>query len=144
MRVEFVDTNVLVYSADKGAGAKFTAAVDLIERLVDEEAGALSTQVLIEFCSAATRKLRMPDADAEAIIRGYATWTIHRPAHSDILNAIHLQRRHKISWWDALIVNSAIESEARILWTEAMNDGKKIGHLTVRNPFQRKTGSRPA
>jgi predicted nucleic acid-binding protein len=138
MTVEFLDTNVLIYSADRGAGAKFSAAVDLIAHLVDEGTGAVSTQVLIEFYSAATRKLQMADAEAAAIIGGYAEWTIHRPSHSDILTAIRLQRRHKISWWDALIVNSAIESGAGILWTEDMHDGQRFGPLTVRNPFTAK------
>jgi predicted nucleic acid-binding protein len=98
----------------------------------------VSTQVLIEFYNAATRKLGMPGTEAEAILGGYAAWAIHRPTHTDILNAIHIQRRHKLSWWDALIVNSAIESGAGILWSEDLNAGQKFGRMVVRNPFARR------
>lgn len=54
---------------------------------------------------------------------------------SDLLSAITLQRRHRMSWWDAMIVNSAIQTDARILWTEDLNHGQRFGHLVVQNPF---------
>ena len=41
---------------------------------------------------------------------------------------MHPQRRYKLSWWDALIVNSAIQSRARILWTE---DLKNLNQLVA-------------
>ena len=136
MSVEFVDTNLLVYAHDGGAGAKHTKAVDLLARLVEEGAGALSTQVLAEFYSAATRKLGMTSAEAEAVIRDLGGWIIHRPAHADLLKAAQLERRYKLSWWDALILTSAIELGCAVLWTEDFSDGQRLGPITVRNPFR--------
>jgi predicted nucleic acid-binding protein len=49
--------------------------------------------------------------------------------------AIRIQRRYLIGWWDAMIVNSAIESGAEVLWTEDLNTGRKFGNLVVKNPF---------
>jgi predicted nucleic acid-binding protein len=72
---------------------------------------------------------------AEDVIRPYSVWTIHPPGHADLLSAISLQRRHQLSWWDAIVVNSAIQSDARILWTEDLNHGQRFGHLVVQNPF---------
>ena len=46
MSVEFVDTNILVYAHEGGAGVKHDQAVELIARLFDEQAGAVSIQVL--------------------------------------------------------------------------------------------------
>jgi predicted nucleic acid-binding protein len=135
MIVEFIDTNVLVHGADLGAGPKFHTAVDLIARLADERVGAISTQVLVEFYNIAVRKLRMTSEQAEETIRDFASWVIHRPTHTDIIDAIRLQRRHRMSWWDATIVNSAKESGAHVLWSEDFEDGRKFGSLVVRNPF---------
>jgi predicted nucleic acid-binding protein len=136
MNAEFVDTNILLYAHDRGAGAKHHRAVGLLTRLWDEGSGALSTQILCEFYAAATRKLGMESREAEAVIDDLSAWMIHRPAHDDILRAIALQRRHRLSWWDALAVQSAIELGATTLWTEDLNDGRRFGHLTARNPLR--------
>ena len=136
MSVESVDTNLLVYAHDGGAGAKHGQAVDLLERLFEEGSGALSTQVLAEFYAAATRKLGMTSAEAEAVIRDLGGWIIHRPAHADLLKAAQLDRRYKLGWWDALILTSAIELGCAVLWTEDLSDGQRLGPITVRNPFR--------
>lgn len=136
MSAEFIDTNVLIYAHDGGAGRKHTQAVELLSRLFDEAAGGLSIQVLSEFYSAATRKLGIKSSEAEEVIRDLGGWTIHRPGHADLLRAAQLHRRHKIAWWDALILNSAIELECSVLWTEDLADGQRYGSLTVRNPFR--------
>jgi predicted nucleic acid-binding protein len=136
MSAEFVDTNVLVYAHDRSAGPKHEASVQLLTRLVEKRVGALSTQVLAEFYSAATRKLGMASAEAEDVIADLAGWTIHRPAHSDLLRASRLHRHHKIGWWDALIVTSALELGCRVLWTEDLTHGQRFGGVLVRNPYK--------
>jgi len=135
MSDEFVDTNILIYAHDGGAGEKRVRSVALVTRLAEEETGALSVQVLTEFYSAATRKLGMTGKDAEDIIADLRLWTIHRPGHADIVRSAQLQRRHKLAWWDALIVNSAMELGCSILWSEDLSDKRRFGSLTVRNPF---------
>jgi predicted nucleic acid-binding protein len=92
--------------------------------------------VLVEFYAAATRKLGMPSAEAEAVIRDLGGWIIHRPAHADLLKAAQLDRRYKLGWWDALILTSAIELGCAVLWTEDLSDGQRLGPITVRNPFR--------
>ena len=136
MSVEFVDTNLLVYAHDGGAGRKHGQAVELLTRLFEEGTGALSIQVLAEFYAAATRKLGMSSAEAEAVIRDLGGWMIHRPAHADLLKAAQLERRHKLGWWDALILASAIELGCTVLWKEDFSDGQRLGPIMVRNPFR--------
>jgi predicted nucleic acid-binding protein len=136
MSVEFVDTNVLIYAHDSGAGKKHERSVELIARLYEGVCGALSVQVLAEFYAAATRKLAMKSEEAVASIEDLGSWIIHRPGHADILRAARLHRRYKLSWWDSMILNSAIESGCNILWTEDFSDGHRYDSVTVRNPFQ--------
>lgn len=136
MSAEFVDTNVLIYAHDGGAGAKHTRAVQLLTRLFEDADGALSIQVLSEFYAAATKKLGMKSEEAEVAIQDLGAWTIHRPEHADLLRASRLHRRYKLSWWDALVVNSAQELGCSVLWTEDLADGQRYGTVTVRNPFR--------
>ena len=135
MTAEFIDTNILIYAEDSGMGVKHQIAVDLVARLARQDTGALSTQVLAEYYNAATKKLHMTSEEAEETIRDLCCWKIHRPSHADIINAIGLQRRHRLSWWEAMIVNSALESAAGILWSEDLGNGQEFGTLAVRNPF---------
>lgn len=135
MSVEFVDTNVLLYAHDRGAGTKHARSVELLERLFEDGSGVLSVQVLSEFYAAATKKLAMKSEQAEAVISYLGDWTIHRPGRDDVLRAAQLHRRHKVAWWDAMILNSAIEAGCSVLWTEDLNHGQRYGTVTVRNPF---------
>ena len=132
---EFVDTNVLVYAHDTGAGRKHIVAMDLIERLFVKRLGAVSIQVLVEFYYAATRKLPLSPQQAEEVISDLRSWTIHCPVHADVMRACRIQRDFGVNWWDALIVNSATELGCDILWTEDMSHGQQYGPVTVRNPF---------
>jgi predicted nucleic acid-binding protein len=136
MSAEFIDTSILIYSEDGGRGAKHLIAVELVARLAKQDIGALSTRVLAEYYNAATKKLHMSSEEAEETIRDLSCWKIHRPSHADIVNAIGLQRRYRLSWWDAMIVSSAVECGAGIPWSEDLSRGQEFGTLVVRNPFE--------
>jgi predicted nucleic acid-binding protein len=135
MSAEFVDTNVFIYAYDRSAGAKHTKSIDLLTRLFDEGAGVLSVQVLSEFYFAVTKKSIVKAERAEVVIEDLVDWRIHQPGFDHALRAIKLQRKFKIRWWDALILNSAIEMGCSILWTEDFNNGQRYESVTARNPF---------
>ncbi len=135
MSVEFVDTNILLYAHTGGAPSKHEKSVSLMSRLAEEATGAVSIQVLSEFYSTATKKMGMKSQEAEAAIADLRTWTIHRPAYEDVIRSAQLQRRYKMAWWDALILNSALELGCSVLWSEDFSDRQRYGSITVRNPF---------
>lgn len=85
---------------------------------------------------AATRNQSRTSAEAEAVIRDLGGWIIHRPAHADLLKAAQLERRYRPGWWNALIPASAIELGCAVLWSEDLSDGRRLGPLTVRDPFR--------
>lgn len=135
---EFVDTNVLIYAHDVTAGAKREQAARLLDRLGSERSGRLSTQVLLEFYVAVTRKLpkRIDHGVATAILEDFGTWTVFRPDVDDLVAAVALAQRHRIHPWDGLIVRAALALEATTLWSEDLNDGQTIEGVTIRNPFR--------
>lgn len=134
MIVEFVDTNVFIYSLDHSAGRKHAVAADLLTRLFEDQSGAISVQVLVEFYAAAIKR-GLKVREVEAVISDLDTWTLHRPDHADVIQSIELLRRYKISWWDALVINSANQLGCHVLWSEDLNHGQRYGGVTVRNPF---------
>jgi len=133
----FVDTNVLVYAYDRGAGLKHEQALSLIEGLWMEGNGAISTQVLQEFYVNVRRKTKNPIShnQARALITDYMSWNPVINDGATMLDAIDVEQRFKLSFWDAMIVVAAQKSGASVLLSEDFNNGQKFGPVQVRNPF---------
>jgi len=67
---------------------------------------------------------------------GRLACNIHRPGHADLIRASRLYRRHKLAWWDAMVINSAIELGCGTMWSEDLGHGQRYSTVTVRNPFR--------
>jgi predicted nucleic acid-binding protein len=135
--LQFVDTNVLIYAHDVSAGQKHTRARELLQSLWQSEEGCLSIQVLQEFYVNVTQKVARPLTPEVAgqIIADLAVWQVHRPGLEDVLDAIRLQTRYQVSFWDAMIIASAIQLGCPTLWSEDLNAGQTYGGVTVLSPF---------
>jgi predicted nucleic acid-binding protein len=133
----FVDTNVLVYAYDRGAGRKHEIASGLLETLWRKGAGTLSTQVLQEFYVNVRRKAQNPIShdQASALIADYLAWNPVINDGATVLEAIEIEERHQLSFWDSMIVVAAQKSGATVLFSEDFNDGQKFGPVEVQNPF---------
>jgi len=133
----FVDTNVLVYAYDRGAGSKHEIALSHVQKLWLEGNGALSTQVLQELYVNVRRKAQKPISidQARALISDYLAWNPVVNDGASLLEAMDAERRYKLSFWDSLIVVAAQKSGASVLLTEDFNDGQNFGPVQVQNPF---------
>jgi predicted nucleic acid-binding protein len=134
----FVDTNILMYAHDKAAGAKHERAKALVEGLWRDRTGVVSTQVLQELAVNLRRKAGRP-LDGKAtreIVTDYLTWQVVVNGGEAILDALDLEARYQISFWDALVVQAAQASGAEVLYSEDLSDGQKYGSVRVTNPFR--------
>ena len=131
----FVDTNVLVYAFDDDSPRKQRAARELLH----EEAGrlVLSTQVLSEFFVTVTRKLARPLSTVGAIEALDALCELPVQAFgADIVRAaVRRSARSQVSYWDALIIETALAAGTTVLLTEDLQHGQRFGRLRVSNPF---------
>ena len=134
---QFIDSNILVYAFDKTAGRKNERARELLAALWSSGGGCLSMQVLQEFFVNVTGRIPEPLSHEEAARRvaHYSEWHVHEPGRGDLLAAIDFRSRLRISFWDAMIVQSARRMECGVLWTEDLNDGQRYAGVLVRNPF---------
>jgi predicted nucleic acid-binding protein len=135
---QFVDTNILVYLHDFSAGKKQTLAWELATHLWDTGEGCVSLQVLQEFYVTVTRKWihPLPIPLAIQVIQDLAQWRVHRPTVNDLVAAANLQQQYQISYWDALIINSAKQLNCTVIWSEDLNTGQHYQGIPVRSPFQ--------
>ena len=134
----FVDTNVLVYAHDRGAGEKHARARELVTRLWRERTGVVSTQVLQELYVNVRRKASAPVSapEARALLEDYLAWPLVVNDGATLLQALSIEEQFGLSFWDALIVASAQEAGAEVLWSEDLNEGQAYGPVVVRNPFR--------
>jgi len=136
----FLDTNIVIYAYDASAGLKHEIARQIMTDLWTSGNGILSTQVLQEFYVNVTRKIPKPlDLDlAGQIVADLLKWDVVVNGGDSILDAIDIQKRHNFSFWDAMIISSAVTGGAVTLLSEDLTDGQIIGGVTIRNPFTKK------
>ena len=134
----FVDTNILIYAYDADAGDKNVKALSAIHDLWDSMKGMVSTQVLQEFYVNATQKIPqpLPHAVVRGIIENYLAWQVQLIYPATILRASEFQERHRLSYWDAMIVAAAYEGNAKTLFTEDLNHGQIIEGIRIINPLR--------
>lgn len=133
----FVDTNILVYARDGNEPVKQEFAAEVLRVLWKERTGRISPQVLQEYYVTVTRKLKpgLSAAEARQDIRDLLAWR-PKPVSSSLLeSAWEIEDEKGLSWWDSLIVASALHCGVTSLLSEDMQDGLLIGTLQIINPF---------
>lgn len=132
MTKAFLDTNILVYAfSDDARNA-------VAEQLLGK-GGEISIQVVNEFSNVARRKLGFDWAQISEAVGAVRTLcrAIHPLDLETHAEAIRLAQQHGFSFYDALIVSSALRAKCDLLYTEDMQNGRLIdGTLRIENPFQ--------
>lgn len=133
----FVDTNILVYAYDVSAKEKHEKAKAIMKDLWNKGNGMTSTQVLQEFFVTVTRKIASPIdvITAKEMVKDFLKWKTVVVDGEIILDAIDIHREHKYSFWDSVIIASAIQGGAGTIISEDLSDKQKIKGTVIRNPF---------
>ncbi len=134
----FLDTNIFVYSFDRTAAAKNRRATQLIREALSTRKGIVSYQVVQEFFNLALRRFAEPLSVPEA---EQYLGAVFRPllavqsSPALVSEALRLTDRHRLSWYDSLIVAAAIDGGCGVLYSEDLQHGQRFGQLKVENPF---------
>lgn len=137
----FLDTNILIYSYDRVNQEKHKISVDLISQLILKEGEdiVISAQVINEFIVIITGKVKYPLSidEVERILKRFkGNFKIKTLKLLDCEKAISIFKKYKFSYWDSLIVASAIHANCSTLYTEDMQSGQIVeDRLKIINPF---------
>jgi predicted nucleic acid-binding protein len=134
----FLDTNIFVYAYDPRDPAKQSKARDLIRTATLNRTGIVSYQVVQEFFNVVLVKAitKMTPEDAQQFLA-----TVFRPllaVHSStalIGEAIHIRQRHRLSWYDSLIIAAAQQANCDTLYSEDLQHNQRFENLQIQNPF---------
>ena len=128
----FFDTNVVLYLLSDDA-AKANRAEALLAG-----GGVVSVQVLNEFASVASRKLKLSWAEIREVLTAVRAACRVQPLTVETHDrALALVERYSLSVYDALIVAAALDAGCHTLWSEDMQHDQAFGpQLRLRNPFK--------
>ena len=134
----FLDTNIYVYSLDRGAPAKAQIAAHWIRIGLTSGDGVIGYQVIQEFFNVAMRKFAqwMSPFEAEQFLQTvFRPMPQVQPSHELFLEALRIKDRYALGWYDSLVVASALKAGCSRLLTEDMQHGQRFGSLRIENPF---------
>lgn len=129
----FVDTNILIYFISDDLKKKAKSR----EILFSEGEPILSSQVISEFINAClTKNLLKLDKVIPLSAKFMDALEFALIKETTIKKALQIQKAHNYSYWDCLIIASALENNCATLYTEDMQDGHIIeNRLKIINPF---------
>ena len=136
--MRFVDTNILLYAVSTAPAEAARAAV--ARGLLDADDLALSVQVLQEFYVQATRASRgdrLSHEQAALLVESWLRFPVQETTVPLLRGALEIRRRHRLSYWDAAIVEAARLLECDTLLSEDLAHGRAYEGVEVVNPFRR-------
>jgi predicted nucleic acid-binding protein len=102
-----------------------------------ERNAVISTQVLQELYTSLRRKsaVPLPAVEVERILRDYFAWDVVINTRQSVLDAISIETRFRVSFWDALILQAAKRGGADTVYTEDLSHGQVYDRVKAINPF---------
>lgn len=131
----FIDSNVFLYAAEDEDPAKSARAGAWLRYLFDAGNGVANLQVMNEVSNVLIKRGNMPPEKVFSIIDGFLAFG-NAPINLETVAAarlLHFETRY--SWWDCVLLASAMELGCRLFLSEDMRDGHQIRGLTIKNPF---------
>lgn len=130
----FIDTNILIYFISNEKKKKLRAK----EIIFSNQEVYISAQVISEFISVCLSKKLLSIAEITPLIDNLlSALRFSSIEESTIKKALQIKQDTNFSYWDCLVIASAIENNCSILYTEDMQDGQIISDsVTIINPFK--------
>lgn len=131
----FVDTNIWLYSLIKSDADKYQKAIEL---MVADNIIYSSVQVANEISVNLMRKAGRDHAYIQTFLTDFtASYPVLSQEKEDLLVAAGLRLEYSLSYWDSLVIASALRADCKILYSEDMQHQLKVrGSLLVVNPFK--------
>jgi len=129
----FFDTNVILYSYSIVNDQKSLVSKNLIR----STKSIISTQVLQEMCNVLIKKFNLDMTSISKVLSELQlNFDIRINKTETIRNALEIHFKYQYSYYDSLIISSALENECSILYSEDLHHNQKIENtLTIINPF---------
>jgi predicted nucleic acid-binding protein len=129
----FIDTNVFMYLFSSTEADKRIISINLLKNYTC----VTSTQALNEFANASIKKYKLPGEVVKEAVKNIARQCrVSQISEETIYSAIDINKRYGYSFYDCLMLASAIENECKVIYTEDMRNLHIINsNLSIINPY---------
>jgi predicted nucleic acid-binding protein len=132
----FLDTNLLIYARDRGAVQKRTEIRRWIDELAARDALVVNLQVINEFINVVLKRETAATPDAvKAAARDLLVWGDAPLDRTALEAAWHLRSQTGYSWFDCLLLASAIGLGCSVFLSEDMQHSHDLRAIVILNPF---------
>ena len=133
---EFFDTNIILYAKIDESSPKHIIAKELLEQKILYGEPCISVQIVNEFSVNAIRqKMQLPEIET-TVNQLLTHFHVQSLTTKHVRNAFRIVKRYGFSFWDSLVVSTALDMHCSVLFTEDMQNGQWIDDvLEIRNPF---------
>ncbi len=135
----FFDTNVVVYLFDTSEKEKHLRIIELLSEHIGKSSICISSQVINEFVTITARKIKnLISFEKEKEILEFLKiiFIISPLTIYTSLTAIDLKLKYRFSYWDCLILASALEDDCSVIYSEDMQHNQIINdRMRIINPF---------
>ncbi|HEX8891614.1 MAG TPA: PIN domain-containing protein [Pyrinomonadaceae bacterium] len=130
----FIDTNVWLYAFIQAQDQDKTA---IAKTIIQSSEVAVSAQVINEVCVNLIKKAHLDEASIRNLIESfYSKYRVAGLSKLSFIKASELREQYSFSYWDSLIVSSALAEEATTMYSEDMHSGLLVeNRLRIINPF---------
>ena len=131
----FLDSNIWLYALSNQDENRKRKAENLIEKIKNRI--CLSIQVVNEVCLNLKRKSSFDEVEITRLISSfYINYEVVELNREILLKASELRMKYSFSFWDGLIVASALAANAETLYSEDMQNNLQVENkLKIVNPF---------
>jgi predicted nucleic acid-binding protein len=133
----FIDSNIWCYLFIKDEHEKYKIAEKFISDKANNSIFVISYQVINEVTNKLIQKKLENEIIKENVQYMYKICTIQDFSKDIIILAFDLREKYSVSFWDSIIVASALNSNCTILESEDMQDGLKINNMIINNIFNK-------
>lgn len=131
----FIDTNILVYAFLKNDRVRHDTVVKLMSEIIGAEV-FVSIQVVSEIYASLSKNGVEHESITKYLSEIEEKMNIQPICFDTIKKCLSLKKKYSYSYWDSLILASAIESECSFVYSEDMQHRQVIEQtLTIINPF---------
>ncbi|MFA5746218.1 MAG: PIN domain-containing protein [archaeon] len=133
-----IDTNILVISqSKKESEERRLIAAAIVESGTIKKNAFVSIQNFVEFVNVIKQKLKSLDDNEiqETLIDFKSAFTVLFYSENTVSATVKLSSETKVHFFDALLAQTMLENNVRVIYTENTKDFNKIPGIKAINPF---------
>lgn len=132
----FIDSNIWLYAFIRDLEQPQKS--EIAKKIVSATNIVISTQVINEVSVNLIKKANFSESMIQEVIQDfYFSYQVISIDSTIQMSASKLRQNHRFSYWDSLIVASALKAQAEIIYSEDMQHGLVVDKtLTIINPLK--------